>query len=245
MMAERLSVETYQQLLDRCGRLLVPLFEAGSDVLAVVSCHHSGSCARVSLATRRSCCCACHEAHRSSMPAQTPAEPAPGPAPAVANHRSAPPPALSCPPSAQRRPLTFSPLPTLCRCRGWRRSGRWVYYPLHERSCCQLLTIRLDVTKFQPNKDQVGAAPCTLHAGTRAPCTRGLLLCPCSKLRALRSVRGTGHLPGPAGEDAFPLPSPSPSSHPAAGPAKWQSPTAVHCVPIQKHGPPLLSTVHQ
>ncbi len=40
-------------------------------------------------------------------------------------------------------------------CRGWRRSGRWVYYPLHECSCCQLLTIRLDVTKFQPNKDQV------------------------------------------------------------------------------------------
>lgn len=46
-----------------------------------------------------------------------------------------------------------------CACpphrRGWRRSGRWVYYPLHECSCCQLLTIRLDVTKFQPSKDQV------------------------------------------------------------------------------------------
>ncbi|PSC67384.1 arginyl-tRNA-transferase 1-like isoform A [Micractinium conductrix] len=38
--------------------------------------------------------------------------------------------------------------------RGWRRSGRWVYYPLHERSCCQLLTIRLDARRFQPNKEQ-------------------------------------------------------------------------------------------
>ncbi|KAL4420000.1 hypothetical protein ABPG75_007098 [Micractinium tetrahymenae] len=38
--------------------------------------------------------------------------------------------------------------------RGWRRSGRWVYFPLQERSCCQLLTIRLDVTRFQPNKEQ-------------------------------------------------------------------------------------------
>lgn len=40
-------------------------------------------------------------------------------------------------------------------CRGWRRSGRWLYQPAHEYTCCQLVTIRLDVHKFQPNKDQV------------------------------------------------------------------------------------------
>ena len=37
---------------------------------------------------------------------------------------------------------------------GWRRSGRWVYKPLHSRTCCQLITIRLDVNKFKPSKDQ-------------------------------------------------------------------------------------------
>jgi hypothetical protein len=31
-----------------------------------------------------------------------------------------------------------------------------MYYPLQDRSCCQLLTIRLDVTRFTPNKEQVG-----------------------------------------------------------------------------------------
>lgn len=46
-------------------------------------------------------------------------------------------------------------LPYACR-RGWRRSGRWVYFPLQDRSCCQLLTIRLDASRFQANKDQVG-----------------------------------------------------------------------------------------
>lgn len=31
--------------------------------------------------------------------------------------------------------------------RGWRRSGRWLYQPLNHQTCCQLLTIRLDVHK--------------------------------------------------------------------------------------------------
>ena len=39
--------------------------------------------------------------------------------------------------------------------RGWRRSGRWLYAPIHDAHCCQLLTIRLDVTTFQPNREQV------------------------------------------------------------------------------------------
>lgn len=38
--------------------------------------------------------------------------------------------------------------------RGWRRSGRWVYKPIHSRTCCQLITIRLDVDKFQLTKTQ-------------------------------------------------------------------------------------------
>jgi arginine-tRNA-protein transferase len=38
--------------------------------------------------------------------------------------------------------------------RGWRRSGRWVYKPLHSQTCCQLITIRLDVEKFQMSRDQ-------------------------------------------------------------------------------------------
>jgi arginyl-tRNA---protein transferase len=38
--------------------------------------------------------------------------------------------------------------------RGWRRSGRWIYKPMHAQTCCQLITIRLDVEKFQLSKDQ-------------------------------------------------------------------------------------------
>lgn len=38
--------------------------------------------------------------------------------------------------------------------RGWRRSGSWVYKPLHARTCCQLITIRLAVDGFKPNKEQ-------------------------------------------------------------------------------------------
>ena len=38
--------------------------------------------------------------------------------------------------------------------RGWRRSGRWVYKPIHSRTCCQLITIRLDVDKFKATKAQ-------------------------------------------------------------------------------------------
>lgn len=36
--------------------------------------------------------------------------------------------------------------------RGWRRSGNWLYHPCHSKSCCQLMTIRLNVHKYQPNK---------------------------------------------------------------------------------------------
>lgn len=39
-------------------------------------------------------------------------------------------------------------------CSGWRRSGRWLYKPVHEKTCCQLLTIRLDVDKFAESKRQ-------------------------------------------------------------------------------------------
>lgn len=38
--------------------------------------------------------------------------------------------------------------------RGWRRSGRWMYTPVHEKTCCQLLTIRLDVNEFEMNRAQ-------------------------------------------------------------------------------------------
>jgi len=38
--------------------------------------------------------------------------------------------------------------------RGWRRSGRWIYKPMHSQTCCQLITIRLDVEKFQMSRDQ-------------------------------------------------------------------------------------------
>ncbi|GAB4815765.1 hypothetical protein N2152v2_002811 [Parachlorella kessleri] len=38
--------------------------------------------------------------------------------------------------------------------RGWRRSGRWLYMPINERTCCQLITVRLNVHNFQPNKEQ-------------------------------------------------------------------------------------------
>ncbi|KTW30599.1 hypothetical protein T552_00316 [Pneumocystis carinii B80] len=38
--------------------------------------------------------------------------------------------------------------------RGWRRSGHYIYKPNGKRSCCKLYTIRLDVEKFKPNKNQ-------------------------------------------------------------------------------------------
>lgn len=37
-------------------------------------------------------------------------------------------------------------------CRGWRRSGEWLYTPKHRKTCCQLLTLRLDVNKFRPSR---------------------------------------------------------------------------------------------
>jgi arginine-tRNA-protein transferase len=37
---------------------------------------------------------------------------------------------------------------------GWRRSGRWLYRPDNARTCCELLTIRLDVAKFAPSREQ-------------------------------------------------------------------------------------------
>jgi arginyl-tRNA---protein transferase len=38
--------------------------------------------------------------------------------------------------------------------RGWRRSGKWLYKPVHCKTCCQLLTIRLDVNKFEESTSQ-------------------------------------------------------------------------------------------
>ncbi|GAO47949.1 hypothetical protein G7K_2144-t1 [Saitoella complicata NRRL Y-17804] len=38
--------------------------------------------------------------------------------------------------------------------RGWRRSGKYLYKPDLRASCCPQYTIRLDPTKFKPNKDQ-------------------------------------------------------------------------------------------
>jgi len=38
--------------------------------------------------------------------------------------------------------------------RGWRRSGRYVYKPCMEITCCPLYTIRCDANKFQPTKSQ-------------------------------------------------------------------------------------------
>ena len=38
--------------------------------------------------------------------------------------------------------------------KGWRRSGSYYYKPHLPQSCCQLNTIRLDVTQFQANKKQ-------------------------------------------------------------------------------------------
>lgn len=38
--------------------------------------------------------------------------------------------------------------------RGWRRSGKWLYRPVHCKTCCQLLTIRLDVRKFKESMSQ-------------------------------------------------------------------------------------------
>ena len=35
---------------------------------------------------------------------------------------------------------------------GWRRSGTWLYLPLHGKTCCPCYTHRLDVTKFAPSK---------------------------------------------------------------------------------------------
>jgi len=37
---------------------------------------------------------------------------------------------------------------------GWRRSGRYLYYPDWERTCCPQLAIRLDVLSFRPSKQQ-------------------------------------------------------------------------------------------
>ena len=38
--------------------------------------------------------------------------------------------------------------------RGWRRSGRYVYKPTMEVTCCPLYTIRCDAATFQPSKSQ-------------------------------------------------------------------------------------------
>ena len=38
--------------------------------------------------------------------------------------------------------------------RGWRRSGRWMYRPELNDTCCPAFTIRLDVSKFTPTKSQ-------------------------------------------------------------------------------------------
>jgi len=38
--------------------------------------------------------------------------------------------------------------------RGWRRSGRYVYKPKMDQTCCPLYTIRCDVEKFQPSHSQ-------------------------------------------------------------------------------------------
>jgi len=38
--------------------------------------------------------------------------------------------------------------------RGWRRSGRYVYKPLMETTCCPLYTIRCQAEKFEPSKSQ-------------------------------------------------------------------------------------------
>ena len=71
----------------------------------------------------------------------------------------------ACPPTTDsQKPCPDALILPAC-CRGWRRSGRWVYFPLHERSCCQLLTIRLDVTRFAPNKEQVCWAEQAAEAG--------------------------------------------------------------------------------
>eukprot|EP01138_Halocafeteria_seosinensis_P002828 gb/GECG01002889.1/.p1 GENE.gb/GECG01002889.1/~~gb/GECG01002889.1/.p1 ORF type:complete len:674 (+),score=83.69 gb/GECG01002889.1/:1-2022(+) len=38
--------------------------------------------------------------------------------------------------------------------RGWRRSGKILYYPINSKSCCPNYTIRLDVSQFQASKQQ-------------------------------------------------------------------------------------------
>ncbi|KAG8238973.1 hypothetical protein J437_LFUL013955 [Ladona fulva] len=38
--------------------------------------------------------------------------------------------------------------------RGWRRSGRYMYKPINEKTCCPMYTIRCDVEKFRISKSQ-------------------------------------------------------------------------------------------
>ena len=38
--------------------------------------------------------------------------------------------------------------------RGWRRSGRYVYKPVMEETCCPLYTIRCQADRFTPTKSQ-------------------------------------------------------------------------------------------
>ena len=38
--------------------------------------------------------------------------------------------------------------------RGWRRSGRYVYKPVMEATCCPLYTIRCHAITFKPTKSQ-------------------------------------------------------------------------------------------
>jgi len=38
--------------------------------------------------------------------------------------------------------------------KGWRRSGRYVYKPIMDKTCCPLYTIRCESDKFQPTKSQ-------------------------------------------------------------------------------------------
>ncbi|MGH0121692.1 UNVERIFIED_CONTAM: hypothetical protein FKN15_076288 [Acipenser sinensis] len=38
--------------------------------------------------------------------------------------------------------------------RGWRRSGKYIYKPIMNQTCCPQYTIRCDTTNFQPSKPQ-------------------------------------------------------------------------------------------
>jgi Arginine-tRNA-protein transferase, N terminus len=65
---------------------------------------------------------------------------------------------------------------------GWRRSGKFLYRPENDVTCCRLYTIRLDTTRFVPSKQQCrlmrrwqrfldGAGQCLAHALYNHHCT--------------------------------------------------------------------------